>query len=684
MPVYLTPVLPSLNIMRQFLTAFCLQFLTHLVLAQDCTTRGQTPSTAFPVCGTSTFNQTNVPICETHSLVVPGCTGAGYADKNPFWYKFTCFQSGSLAFLIKPANQGDDYDWQLYDITGRDPNEVFTDSKLIVTGNWAGTYGNTGASASGVNFIQCASDPAANKNSFSTMPNLIAGHTYLLLVSHFTDTQSGYGLSFSGGTAVITDTTLPMIKAADASCGGDVVRVKLNKKMKCSTIATNGSDFAITPGNLSVTSANAFGCSNGFDSDSIELKLSDFLPPGTYTLKAKKGTDGNTILDYCDNAISDTLGVSFTVYPKIPTPMDSMVPLTCAPRSVRLVFKKPMICSTVAPDGSDFAVTGPYPVTVSGATGSCGAGSTLSNEIVITFSQPLYNGGVFTLTLKPGTDGNTILNECGMPTTAGSTLTFTLKDTVNADFSYLKTYGCTVDTVNYFHPGANGVTSWKWNLDENKTSTQQNPQALYQVFDTRTVTLAVTNGFCSDTATRQVALTNYLKASFTAFEDNCPNEPVQFTSTAVGNIQQHQWSFGDGGSSTDLSPTYIYSGPDRTTAYPVTYTVTDSIGCKSTASKPIKIYSSCYLAVPNAFTPNNDGKNDYLRVLNAIKSENLDFRIFNRWGQLVFQTNNWKQGWDGTIRGVPQGMGVYVWFLRYTDRDTHQAIERKGTATLIR
>ncbi|HEX6333780.1 MAG TPA: PKD domain-containing protein, partial [Flavisolibacter sp.] len=165
--------------MKGFITTALLLILSGLVHAQPCTTPGQTPSTALPVCGTTIFNQTTVPICGTQSLGVPGCSGAAYSDKNPFWYKFTCFQSGTLGFLIQPVNPGDDYDWQLYDITNRDPNEVYTNINLVVTGNWAGTFGNTGASPSGVNFIQCASDPAANLNSFSTMPNLIQGHTYL-------------------------------------------------------------------------------------------------------------------------------------------------------------------------------------------------------------------------------------------------------------------------------------------------------------------------------------------------------------------------------------------------------------------------------------------------------------------------------------------------------------------------
>jgi gliding motility-associated-like protein len=673
--------------MKQLITAVLLLAMCSFAAAQSCTTAGQTPSTAFPVCGTSVFQQTTVPICGSHNLAVPGCSGtsgAQYQDKNPYWYRFTCYQSGSLGFLISPLNSGDDYDWQLYDITGRDPNDVFTDKSLVVTGNWAGTFGNTGSSGSGVNFIQCASDPAQNLNSFAKMPNLIQGHTYILMVSHFTDSQSGYNLSFGGGTAVITDTTKPNLKYAEANCGGDVIRIKLNKKMKCGSIASNGSDFYITPGNIPVSGVLSTNCANGFDTDSLDLQLSTPLGPGSYDVNVKKGTDGNTLLDNCDNPVPDGDKMAFTVLPLTPTPMDSLAPLLCKPQSLRLVFRKPMLCSTVAADGSDFSVTGPYPVTVASASGNCSGATTTSKEIVINLSQPLYRGGTFTITLAKGSDGNTIRDECNQETPAGSNLAFTIKDTVNADFSYTVNYGCSTDAVNFTHPGGNGVNAWQWSLDENQTSTQENPQGLYKFFTTKSVSLVVSNGFCSDSSSQRIVLDNFLKADFDTYPDVCPNEPTKFTTLAQGHVVGHSWQFGDGMTSADASPSHVYAGPNANTSFVVSYTVTDSFGCKSTAEKTVRVYSSCYLAVPNAFTPNNDGKNDFLGPLNAIKAENLNFRVYDRWGQMIFQTANWKHGWDGTFKGVPQPSGVYVWFLTYINRDTKEARQMKGTAVLIR
>src|SRR4029079_13429405 len=126
--------------MKQVLTATLLLCFSSFVAGQSCSTPGQTPSTAFPGCGTRTFQQTTEAICVSHKLNVPGCSGSGganYQDKNPYWYKFTCYQAGTLGFLVSPIDQGDDYDWQLYDITGHNPDDVFTDASLIVTGNWA-------------------------------------------------------------------------------------------------------------------------------------------------------------------------------------------------------------------------------------------------------------------------------------------------------------------------------------------------------------------------------------------------------------------------------------------------------------------------------------------------------------------------------------------------------------------
>ena len=673
--------------MRIVIALIVLLVISVTVNSQSCTTPGQTPTTAFPVCGTTTFQQTTVPICSSHDLFVPGCSGTGnaqYQDKNPFWYKFTCYNSGTLGFLITPKNLGDDYDWQLYDITGHHANDVFTDNSLVVTGNWSGSSGLTGASASGVNYIQCASDPSADAPRFSTMPMLQAGHTYLLLVSHYTDTQSGYSLSFGGGTAVITDPAIPGFKSIETNCGGDIIRLGLRKKIKCSSIATNGSDFFITPAVANVIASTGVACNGGFDSDSLLIQVDQFLPPGTYTLNIKNGTDGNTLLDYCDKPVPTTETITFTVLPKVPTLLDSVASPTCAPRVLRLRFSKPMLCSSIASNGSDFIINGSYPVSISSAAGNCSGTPATTKEILVNLPVGMQSQGSFTISVQRGTDGNTLLNECGEETPAGSSADFSVMDTVNADFTYSINYGCSQDIINFFQAGNNGINQWKWDLDDNLNSTQQNPSGSYTIFNTKDIQCIVSNGFCSDTSRQSILLENFLKADFTVPEDNCPREPVPITNTSVGRLTQLNWSFGDGARGTGPSPVHVYSTPNGATTFTITLTVLDSFGCQQSISKQIKVYPSCILAVPNGFTPNSDGHNDFLFPLNAVKAQNLEFYVYNRWGQLMFQTNNWKKGWDGRLNGLPQPAGTYVWMLRFVDRDSQKKVFLKGTTILVR
>lgn len=658
-----------------------LLFLQSIAFAQTtCVTQGQNPSTAFPVCGTGTFQQTSVPLCGGRAMPFRGCgANSGLTDRNPFWYKFTCFQSGTLGFLITPSNLNEDYDWELYDITNRSPDEVYADANLVITNNWSGENGLTGASAAGTEIFVCG---GGGKPLFSKMPSLTAGRNYLLLISHWTNSQSGYKLSFGGGTAVITDPTEPHLQKVEANCGGTMLRLKLSKKIKCNSITATASEFYITPAAGNITGAAGFNCSSQFDTDSILLQLSSGLAAGNYVLRIKNGTDNNTLLDLCDRSIPSTDSLPFTVLPQAPTPMDSLIPVSCAPNFLKLVFKKAINCNSIDANGSDFTVNGTYPVAVTAAAGTCNSGFT--KEIIVTLSSTLQRAGSFQIILNQGSDGNTLIDECTEETPAGSSLSFSVSDTVDANFTYNINYGCEKDTVLFFQPGGNSVNQWNWNLDEGQQSLLQNPTAFYSVFNTKRIVLSVSNGICRDSSETTITLDNFLKAEFSAFEDNCPNEPVLFTGTAKGKIVQHTWSFGDGSVGNGTSPTHIYGTPLQQTEYIVSYTVIDSFGCSNTAQQKILIYPSCYLAVPTAFTPNNDGKNDMFGVTNAIKADNLEMVIFNRWGQLVFKTNNWKNEWDGRVNSILQPTGVFVWFLRYTDRTSKKRIEQKGTVTLIR
>ncbi len=642
---------------------------------------GQLPTTAFPVCGTDIFRQATVPIGVTHALAVPGC--GTYADNNPFWYSFTCFVGGTLGFLITPSNLGDDYDWMLFDITGHDPNDVFTDVSLVVAGNWAGTYGLTGAKRGGSNTIECASIPSDNESTFSNLVTLIQGHKYLLLVSHYTESQSGYTLAFGSGTASITDPLLPILKTVSLSCDRKSLTVVLNKQMRCSSLAADGSDFILASNPVSLAGATGINCNSGFDMDSVLINFREPLSPGNYSLLAQVGTDGNTLLDNCGNQIEVGDSIAFTVLPLQPTPFDSLIPPGCAANIIQLVFSKAIQCSSIASDGSDFIITGNPSIRISKATGNCING--LTDTIDLTLNSSIVTGGNFTIKLVSGSDGNTIIDACDLQTPANSTVSFTTKDTVSANFSYSTALSCKTDTIYLNYNIENGVNQWLWNIDTSINSTALNPSIPFTKYGNKNVQHIVSNGFCSDTVSETINLDNTLLAQFQGPTEVCPKDVISFNNISVGNIISWNWNFGDGtGSSLQTPPAHLFPDTWAGKTYNVSLVVENNLGCYDTLTKPISKLQSCYIAVPNAFTPNGDGKNDYLYPLNAFSANNLEFRVFNRYGQLVFETKDWSRKWDGTINGVLQPAGTYVWTLRYTDGSSGKNFFLKGTSTLIR
>jgi gliding motility-associated-like protein len=661
-----------------FLTTFLLFVLYGS--AQTCTTLGQNPSTAFPVCGTNTFSQSIVPYCGGRNII-GACGSDGLSDTNPFWYKFTCFTAGTLGFVITPDDLADDYDWQLFDITGRNPNDIYTDATLFVTCNWSGNPGITGASSQGSSLVNCG---GISYPTFSSMATLKLNHEYLLLVSHFTKftpSQKGYSLSFGGGTANITDPKLPALQSATSTCDASKIIIKLNKKMKCSSLASNGSDFTISSGST-IVSASSVSCNSSFDMDSVILQLSNPLPPGNYMVSVKNGSDGNTLLDNCDRNIQAGSSLPLTILPLTPTPMDSLTAVQCAPQTLQLVFKKPIRCNSIAADGSDFKISGPSIVSVSAAAGNCVNGVT--NIINVSLSSAIVNGGAYKIILARGTDGNTVVDDCAQESIEGSSINFVVKDTVSADFSFKLLKGCKTDTLQLFHDSKNGVNQFSWEMDYSGKSNLQNPVTYFSTFGKKQITLSVSNGFCSDTAIKIIDLGDGIKASFETNNLLCPEDPATFKNKSTGEIFSYQWDFGNGNSSHEKDPpaqTYPLSATE--TSYQIQLVVGNN-GCTDTAIQTLKVLKSCYIAVPNAFTPNNDGLNDFLYPLNAFKADNLEFKVYNRLGQMVFSTTDWTKKWDGTFKGEPQDSGVYAWILKYTHHDTGKHILQKGSTVLIR
>jgi gliding motility-associated-like protein len=235
--------------------------------------------------------------------------------------------------------------------------------------------------------------------------------------------------------------------------------------------------------------------------------------------------------------------------------------------------------------------------------------------------------------------------------------------------------------------GVSNGTSFSWSPGEGlSNNTVSNPVAKPKATMIYTVKVTDSNG-CSDTANVQIKVINSVevKAKIEATEIFCrPYDSASFKDISTGVLTKWDWNFGNGQTdTTNKPPVQHYSIPNNENEYAVRLSVADTSGCTDTAYHLIKVVANCYIAVPTAFTPNGDGLNDYLYPLNAYKATNLLFRVYSRNGELVFETKDWSKKWDGTLRGVPQASGVYVWMLEYNDA-SNKKISLKGTTALIR
>src|SRR6185369_1634918 len=339
----------------------------------------------------------------------------------------------------------------------------------------------------------------------------------------------------------------------------------------------------------------------------------------------------------------------FSVAPSAPTPMDSIAPFPCATDKLQLVFRRPIRCSSVVP--TDFTVTGPQPVSVT-SIGGCG---TLHGDFVITLnlSAPLVTGGVYQIHLQTGGDGNTIIDECGNQTPPG-TLNFTVYPKPSADFTYPMRAGCRNDTLTFTHNANNGVNSWEWTFDNSTSSSQQNPMQIYSASSQHSVKLIVSNGHCRDTITKTITLDNKVDAEFETSNIICPEDSALIINKTNGNVDTWLWVFGNGGTSNLKDPLPVrYPLNGRESIYTIKLVASNTVlNCRDSVSHSIKVLNSCFIAVPTAFTPNGDGLNDYLYPINALKADHLEFKVFNRWGQLMFATKDWQRKWDGKTNGV--------------------------------
>ena len=165
--------------------------------------------------------------------------------------------------------------------------------------------------------------------------------------------------------------------------------------------------------------------------------------------------------------------------------------------------------------------------------------------------------------------------------------------------------------------------------------------------------------------------------------DTVVHAGAQFQMLAISAGETYSWSPAVGLDNANI-PNPVATAPGSEGAV-VNYivTTTTSAGCSGEATVTIRVYKGPDIYMVNAFTPNADGKNDrFIPIPVGIKHLNY-FRVFNRWGQVVYSTKTLNEGWDGRLGGVEQPSGAYVWMVEGVTFD-NKVITKKGTVLIIR
>ncbi|AEI50682.1 PKD domain-containing protein [Runella slithyformis] len=248
-----------------------------------------------------------------------------------------------------------------------------------------------------------------------------------------------------------------------------------------------------------------------------------------------------------------------------------------------------------------------------------------------------------------------------------------------------------------FKTGAS-INSINWNFGDiasgaNNNSNALNPSHKFTSAGTYTV-IATVNAACGvfkDTSIVSIINCNRAPCTGTILhKDTCLNRQTSFQINSIDPIVSVNWNFGDPGSGVFNTSTSNNTNHQFTTSKVFTIRAIVNFNCGiDTLFKTIEIInceitdsSLCKVSIPDAFSPNNDNINDLFLPLTSCPLEKYELLIFNRWGELIFKSNNPENAWNGDYKGVECPVGIYTYLLMYKYPNKPNEIKRGDVAII--
>jgi gliding motility-associated-like protein len=323
--------------------------------------------------------------------------------------------------------------------------------------------------------------------------------------------------------------------------------------------------------------------------------------------------------------------------------------------------------------------------------------STTSNDPIISYNWNFGDGGISSVTSPSHTfssPGNYTVS-LALQTQQGCTDTLTYNRLIKVvESPSVRINGDTVicknDFVNYagvFNRPDTSVVQWAWTFPNGANSSLQLP--LQQQFTTAgnfvVQSIATNSTGCADTATRALLVNPLPVITIPSPQTTLVGTPILLPATYTNNVINYSWAPSATLSCDDCAQPL--ANPKFNTIY--TVTATDSNGCHDTGQvQVIVLCKGANVFVPNTFSPNGDGSNDVFYVRGKGLARVKSLRIFNRWGEIVFERINFgvndpSVGWDGTYKGKKLSSDTYI-YQADVFCDNSESIRFDGSITLIR
>lgn len=479
----------------------------------------------------------------------------------------------------------------------------------------------------------------------------------------YTPNDSALNATYTPTTAEINSGTVILTLSANGqsgSCASSTDDVEITISVTASVSA--GPDQTICVGNPAVLSGSFGGTATSglWLGGSGTFVPDNTSPTAVYTPSTAEMTAGSVTLIY---SAGDPNSTCPPVTDQVLITIDQQPTANAGSAQSACVGKSITLSGTIG----GTATSGTW----SGGTGTYNPDNTTLNA-VYTPSAAEYAAGSVTLTLT--TD-----DPSGPCTFSSSNVTLSFYETPVVDFNAGATAGCPVHCTDFTDASTIGssasIVSWDWNFGDNgEGSTLQNPSNCFLTSGSYDVELTVTSSdgcIATLTKTQLVEVYSLPVAEFSSSPDPATIiEPyILFSNESSSDVNSWHWYFGDGDTLAPSTPNpgHEYMS-DSAHTYTATLIVTNVNGCSDTVEHDVIIGPAFTFYIPNAFTPNGDGKNDFF-FGSGIGIGKFEMRIFDRWGNMVFKTTDINEPWDGKANdgSKPAQLDVYVWKVSITD-----------------